>query len=92
MCTICMLQFTSRAQVLGHVHDKARVCNTNFLLRGPFLSDEAAQHLNLEVSVQRRLNKAAGVGKDAVASSCTRTIGPYLPDMRLDGTLNDDLK
>ena len=83
-CTGCGTLMHNRAAVLVQVY-RSTVCRLNLLLRGSFLSREAAAEFAFSVARLRRDNKAAGRDQHFAERQCTRVFGPFLPVINFHG-------
>ena len=74
-CPCCLLVFTSREAVLGHL-GKSLICHRN-VQRLPVLSDDDVRALVDEGRTKRQANVKSGVHKQFVEKIAVRMLGPY---------------
>ena len=90
-CTVCGIDRHNRAGMMVHLQDRSHVCRLNLLLRGEFVSDEAAAALDDEAAASRLKNVHSGRGKHFVDKTCVRVFGPWPIVVNLAGEVISSL-
>jgi len=80
-CHICLIQFHKRENVLNHLRRGRTPCRRQALLRGPRLSTEEADAIDLSLrSAYVKLHKK-GLRRHALVGPCVQLHGPKLPPL-----------
>ena len=84
-CTVCGIHRHNRAGMMVHLQDRSKICRLNLLLRGEFVTEEAAEILDAEAATSRLSNVHSGTGKHQVDKLCVRVFGPWQKVVVLEG-------
>jgi len=90
-CRICLVNFGSRERCLNHVRYRSKVCYANSLMRGPILSSQQADELDLLERPEHKALYSAGKRRHTAEHPCLRAHGPLLPILTLRGSSHHPL-
>ncbi len=82
-CPICLKEFWVRENLLTHIKRGRTPCLRQVLLRGPIMSLDDADTIDMEWRTFYRDRHRRGLRRHALVAPCTRAAGPLLP--RLSG-------
>ena len=80
-CPVCLKQFSERECLLNHVKRGRTPCKQQLLLRGPRLTHEEADAIDLDLRQHFCILQRQGLRRHAKTMPCMQLRGPRLPTL-----------